>query len=95
MTKNQLKSSTAAGRSTVSVAPLVGCDISAVSYEGLTVKTADGEPAMLAVVDANGNVIAVGPGVASEAWKVAIASYRNFLQGAGYLRVHSQPLAAI
>lgn len=67
------------------------CDISAVSYEGLTIKTADGEPAMLAVLDSDGNVIAAGPRVASEAWKVAITSYRNFLQGAGYLRVHSRP----
>lgn len=75
------------------VGAISACDISAVSYEGLTIKTADGQPATLAVLDAAGNVIAAGPRVASEAWKVAIASYRNFLQGAGYLRVHSKPPA--
>lgn len=72
----------------------IDCDISAVSFEGLTVRTNDGEPAMLAVIDKNGKVVAAGPSVADQAWNVAIASYRNFLQGAGYMRVHSKPPSA-
>lgn len=82
MTSAQVDSCTAAA---------LDCDISAVSFEGLTVKTNNGEPAMLAIIDKNGNVVAAGPSVAEQAWNVAIASYRNFLQGAGYMRVHSKP----
>ncbi len=60
-------------------------------YEGLTVKTKDGKPARLAIVDENGNIIEDGPEVANEAWNVAIATYKNFLIGKGYIRVHTTP----
>lgn len=60
-------------------------------YEGLTVKTKDGKPARLAIIDENGNVIEDGPEVANEAWNVAIATYKNFLIGKGYIRVHTSP----
>lgn len=69
-----------------------GVVISAVSHEGLTV-TVNGKPARLAVILEDGTVFASGPDVASEAEAVAINSYRKFLQGEGYLRVVSNPLA--
>lgn len=65
--------------------------INAISYAGFSVTTANGEPAMLAVVDKDGNVLDSGAGVAIAAWNVAINSYRNFLKGSGHLRVHSGP----
>ncbi|MBB6591169.1 hypothetical protein ACYT85_14965 [Ralstonia solanacearum] len=71
------------------------CEISAVSYEGLRVRTANGEPATLAVLDKDGNVIEAGPDVLQKAFNVAIESYRNFLKGAGHLRALSTPPANI
>lgn len=65
--------------------------LSGVAHEGLRVTTPDGRPAHLAVIDDDGNVLEAGDEVAREAWAVAIASYRNFLRGRGYLRVHSEP----
>ncbi|WP_436659919.1 hypothetical protein [Paraburkholderia xenovorans] len=70
---------------------LAHCEMSAVSYQDFTLTTPDGEPAQLAVVDKDGRVIEAGPEVARAAWDVAIASYRNFLMGAGHLRVLSKP----
>lgn len=65
--------------------------IGAVSYAGFHVTTATGEPATLAVLDKDGNVIDAGASVSIAAWNVAITTYRNFLKGAGHLRVHSKP----
>src|SRR5574337_1378743 len=65
--------------------------LSGVAHEGLTVTTRDGRQARLAVIDEDGKVIEAGPQVAEAAWNVAIASYRNFLRGRGYLRVRSEP----
>jgi hypothetical protein len=65
--------------------------ISGVAHEGLTVTTADGRPAQLAVIDQDGNVIAAGPEVAKEVWHVAIAVIKNFWRGQGFLRVFSRP----
>jgi len=73
------------------LSPAAHCAISAVSHQGLTVTTPDGEPATLAIVNKDGKVIEAGPSVARQAWEVAIESYRNFLKGEGYLRVHSKP----
>lgn len=70
---------------------LKNCTISAVAHEGLSVTTRDGEPGIFAILDKNGNVIERGPAVAAEAWNVAVASYRNFLKGQGWLRVRTQP----
>ncbi|KGD42089.1 putative gp52 [Burkholderia pseudomallei MSHR7343] len=67
-------------------------EISAISYKGLSVTTATGEPATLAVIDRDGNVVEAGPKVARAAWDVAIRSYRNFLMGTGHLRVLSKPI---
>ena len=68
-----------------------GVIISAVSHEGLTV-TVDGKPAQMAIITADGTVVAMGATVAKEAEAVAINSYRNMLQGQGYLRVLSKPI---
>jgi hypothetical protein len=70
---------------------LANSEISAVSFEGLSIKTANGEPATLAILDKDGKIIEMGPTVAREAWNVAIASYKNFLIGTGHIRVHSKP----
>lgn len=67
------------------------CEISAVSYQGLSIATADGRPARLAVVDEDGRVIECGPAIADAVWNVAIKSYREFLMGSGHLRVLAKP----
>ena len=76
------------------VGSLRGVVISAVSHEGLSV-TVDGKPARLAIVTDDGQVIASGDQVAREAEAVAVNSYREFLQGKGFLRVLSKPLATL
>ena len=73
---------------------LQNCEISAVSFQGLTVKTASGEPATLAVVDKDGKIIESGPGVLKQTFDVAVESYRNFLKGTGHLRVLAKPPGA-
>lgn len=61
------------------------------AFKGYEVRTADGRPATLAVVDEHGNVIESGPQVAEEAWVVAVLAYQRFLEGEGRLRVVSCP----
>ncbi|MDR6504066.1 hypothetical protein J2785_007260 [Burkholderia ambifaria] len=65
--------------------------ISAVSYAGFSVTDANGEPAKLAVLDKDGNVLDAGASVAIAAWNVAILAYRNLLKGTGHLVVHTSP----
>ncbi|WP_175948520.1 hypothetical protein [Burkholderia pyrrocinia] len=72
------------------VAP-ISSTISAVSFQGLSITTPDGEPATLAVIDMHGRIIDSGPSVMRAVWEVAIRSYRNFLIGSGHLRVLSKP----
>jgi hypothetical protein len=86
----------AAGPSSVEadVARPAHCEISAVSYEGLTVATLDGRPARLAVVDDEGHVIEMGSAIADAVWDVAIKAYREFLKGSGHLRVLAKPAGA-
>jgi hypothetical protein len=67
------------------------CAISANVSTGFQVKTADGRPACLAIVDADGKVIEAGDAVAREAWNVCIAVQKNFWIGQGHLVVHSSP----
>lgn len=69
------------------------CTISAVAHEGLAVVMADGSRGHLAVVDANGNLIASGSGIEAAVWDAAIHAYRNFLMGMGHLRELRQPKA--
>lgn len=71
---------------------LPGIVVSAVSHEGLSV-TVDGRPARLAVVLDDGTVVAAGQQVAIEVEAVAVNCYRNMIQGQGFLRVISDPLA--
>lgn len=59
--------------------------------EGLTITTAEGKPAQLAVVDEEGRVIESGPQVAREAWNVTLATYKNFRMAQGYYRVLTGP----
>ncbi|KVU10339.1 hypothetical protein [Burkholderia ubonensis] len=75
----------------VPVASSLASAISAVSYQGLSVATPNGDPATLAVLDQNGHVIDAGPAVVRAVWDVAIAAYRNFLMGTGHLRVLAKP----
>ncbi|AOJ86693.1 hypothetical protein WS87_08420 [Burkholderia sp. MSMB0856] len=72
------------------VAP-ISSTISAVSFQGLSISTPDGEPATLAVIDMQGRIIDSGPNVVRAVWEVAIRSYRNFLIGSGHLRVLNKP----
>lgn len=67
------------------------CKFSAVSYGGLEVTTREGKPATLAVIDGEGRVVAAGPEIVRAAWKASVLAYRNFLMGAGHLRVHTAP----
>jgi hypothetical protein len=57
---------------------------------GITARTVDGKAARLAILTDDGRVIASGNQVAKEVEAVALNSYRNFLKGQGYLRVHSK-----
>lgn len=65
--------------------------ISANVSSGYQLTTADGRPARLAIIDADGNVIEAGEQVAREAWNVCIAVQKNFWIGKGHLVVHSAP----
>lgn len=68
---------------------LARSEISGTISKGLSVKTSDGHPARLAIVDESGKVVEIGDQVAREAFNVAVASYKNFLKGQGHLRVYS------
>ena len=65
--------------------------ISARGCEGLLVKTVDGRPATLAVLDREGHIVESGPDVVQEVWNVAVLAYRNFLKGEGCLTVSASP----
>ncbi|MGX5879453.1 hypothetical protein MJS38_04635 [Burkholderia gladioli] len=89
MTKKQSKHE--AQTADTQIAAAITSTISAVSYQGLSIVTPDGNPATLAVVDENGKIVEAGPSVMRAVWDVAIRSYRNFLIGSGHLRVLSKP----
>lgn len=61
--------------------------ISARCFEPFDVKTCDGKPARLAIIDEQGNILADGPEVAKEAWNLMINVYKNYLIGKGHIRV--------
>lgn len=61
------------------------------AFGGYEVRTADGRPATLAIVDDQGHVVESGPQVLEEAWVVAVLAYQRFLEGEGRLRVVSAP----
>ncbi|MBR8351248.1 hypothetical protein KDX21_11780 [Burkholderia cenocepacia] len=76
------------------IAATISSTISAVSFQGLSIVSPDGNPATLAVVDQNGKIVEAGPAVTRAVWEIAIRSYRNFLIGNGHLRVLSKPTLA-
>ncbi|HQQ63881.1 MAG TPA: hypothetical protein PLF22_09940 [Pseudomonadales bacterium] len=65
--------------------------IAGTAHSGLSVVTKDGDPAVLAVLDAEGNIIEAGEHVADTAWEAMVAIYKNFLQGNGHLLVKKAP----
>lgn len=69
--------------------------ISGAVHQGFSVTGRDGRPARLAIIDEHGNVIESGEAVAREAWAIAIACHRNYLQGLGHLRVHTSPTGIV
>lgn len=54
---------------------------------GITATTKDGTPALLAVVDEQGNILESGPHVARAAWLIMLRAWNNFLEGKGHLKV--------
>lgn len=70
-----------------------GVVISKVSHESLRVSV-NGKPAKLAIVLDDGTIVSAGEDVAREAEAVTLNCYRNVLQGKGFLRVISLPIAA-
>lgn len=69
--------------------PLQHAHISGAVHEGLTVTTADGRPARLAIIDDEGRILDAGPCVARAVWGVQVEVLRNFLAGKGHLRVRA------
>jgi hypothetical protein len=67
--------------------------ITGTAHSGLEVVTANGNRAVLAVLDNNGNVVEAGEHVAETAWEAILAIYRNFLQGNGFMTVKMAPSA--
>lgn len=68
---------------------LQGIVLSMASHEDISVEVG-GAPGKLAVLDGDGAVVASGDQVAREVRGVVVNSYRNFLQGQGYLRARAQ-----
>jgi hypothetical protein len=62
------------------------CDLSA-NCSGIQATTKDGKPAMLAIVDETGAVLAAGADVRQAAWSLMLLAYRNYLEGNGHIRV--------
>lgn len=58
---------------------------------GLLATTKDGRPAQLAILDADGQILEVGPDVAREAWAIVVTVYNNVLMSQGHLVVHTSP----
>lgn len=78
---------------TNSAEPLT-CEISAVSFAGFSIRTQDGRPARLAIIDEDGKIIDASATVSEHAWAVAIQAHREFLKGHGHLRVYATPPSA-
>lgn len=65
--------------------------IQATVSTGFIVKTRDGAPARLAIIDESGNVIEAGKAVEQAAWYVCVSTQWNFWEGQGHIVVHTQP----
>ncbi|WP_312374933.1 hypothetical protein [Pseudomonas oryzihabitans] len=57
---------------------------------GFVVKTRDGAPARLAIIDEHGNVIEAGKNVEQAAWRLCVEVQENFWEGKGHLVVHTE-----
>lgn len=70
---------------------LTGARLEAKVSTGFIATTPSGEPAQLAIVDMQGNILAVGQEVAQAAWYVCVEVQENFWEGMGHLVVHTKP----
>jgi hypothetical protein len=66
-----------------------GACMKATVSTGFTVTSPDGKPARMAIVDENGNILAVGDDVSWAAWRVCVEAQENFWEGQGHLVVHT------
>jgi len=71
---------------------LPGIQITGTAHEGLAV-TAHGQPAQLAIITADGRVLAAGGQVAAEVEAAALNVYQAFWRGTGHLRDLPAPAA--
>jgi hypothetical protein len=72
---------------------LPGVHITGTTHEGLII-TANGQPAQLAIVTADGRVLVAGPEVAAEAEAVTVNLYQRTMAGTGHLRELPPPAHA-
>lgn len=70
---------------------LAGARLEAKVSTGFIATTPSGEPAQLAILDLQGNVLAAGEEVALAAWYVCVEVQENFWEGMGHLVVHTKP----
>ena len=68
-----------------------GIRVQAVSHTPPQV-TINGQPGQLAVIAADGSIVAIGVEVAREVEAVVINCLRNTMKGQGFLRVLSNPI---
>ncbi|MCY1409041.1 hypothetical protein D9M71_243780 [compost metagenome] len=70
---------------------LIGACLKATVSTGFTATTPTGEPAQLAIIDQQGNILVAGQDVAWAAWHVCVEVQENFWEGMGHLEVHTSP----
>lgn len=68
-----------------------GANLKANVSTGFTATGPDGQSARMAIIDAQGNVLAAGDAVAWAAWRVCVEVQENFWEGQGHLVVHASP----
>jgi hypothetical protein len=66
-----------------------GASLKATVSTGFTASGPEGQPARMAIVDEQGNILAVGDDVAWAAWRVCVEVQENFWEGQGHLVVHT------
>jgi hypothetical protein len=66
-----------------------GASLKATVSTGFTASGPEGQPARMAIVDEQGNILAVGEDVAWAAWRVCVEVQENFWEGQGHLVVHT------
>jgi len=68
---------------------LKGANLKATVSTGFTASGPNGQPARMAIVDEQGNILAEGDDVAWAAWRVCVEVQENFWEGQGHLVVHT------